>query len=89
MASLTNIKEDTKPSEGDNEEFSIERIELTPVSRLAGKTLREADLRSYGCMVISYLRDGVLTTNPKADMVMQAGDSIWLAGLKSSVDWFR
>ena len=88
-AFTANIKEDTKPSEGDNEEFSIERIELTPVSRLAGKTLREADLRSYGCMVISYLRDGVLTTNPKADMVMQAGDSIWLAGLKSSVDWFR
>ena len=37
----------------------------------------------------SFLRDGALVTNPKPDEAFQAGDSVWLAGLQSSVDWFR
>ena len=83
------IREDTRPSEEENEEFAIERIELGEDSPLTGKTLREADLRAYGCMVISILRDGVLTTNPKADTLFRTGDSVWIAGLQSSVAWFQ
>ena len=88
-AFLANIREETRTHEAENEEFAIERILLTPESPLAGKTLREADLRRSGCMVISYLRDGVLVTNPKADDPLLPGDSVWLAGEKSSVDWYR
>ena len=88
-AFTASIREDTRPHEEADEPFTIERVELTSESYLTGKTLREADLRRSGCMVISFLRDGALVTNPKPDEAFQAGDSVWLAGLQSSVDWFR
>ena len=88
-AFVSSIREGIKTHDEDNEDFAIERLELTEESYLTGKTLREADLRRSGCMVISYLRNGVLVTNPKPDEPLLAGDSVWLAGVKSSVDWFR
>ena len=88
-AFVANIREGIKTHTEDSEAFTIERIELTENSYLSGKTLREADLRRAGCMVISYLRDGRLVTNPKPDEPLLPGDSVYLAGVKSSVDWFR
>ena len=88
-AFVANVREHTVVSEAAEEEFTIERIELGEESYLTGKTLREADLRKAGCMVISYMRDGVLVTNPKPDVPLQKGDSVWLAGEKSSVDWYK
>ncbi len=88
-AFVQNIKADIRSREEDNEEFGIERLELTEESYLTGKTLREADLRRTGCMVISYMRGGSLVTNPKPDTAFQAGDIVWLAGVKSSVDWVK
>ena len=88
-AFVANVREHTVVSEAAEEEFTIERIELGEESYLTGKTLREADLRKAGCMVISYMRDGVLVTNPKPDVPLQKGDSVWLAGERSSVDWYK
>jgi K+/H+ antiporter YhaU regulatory subunit KhtT len=45
-------------------------------------------MRSYGCMVISVVSDGQVTTNPKPDYRFKAGDIVWLAGEKSACDWW-
>lgn len=69
-------------------EFELEPLTLQEDSYLTGKTLREADMRSYGCMVISLLHDGELIANPKPDYRFRAGDVVWLAGEKSACDWW-
>lgn len=70
-------------------QFDVKAITLAGDSFLTGKTLREAGMKSYGCMVISMLRDGVFETNPKPDLKFQQGDVVWLAGEKSACDWWK
>ncbi|MBR4771954.1 MAG: TrkA C-terminal domain-containing protein, partial [Bacteroidales bacterium] len=53
------------------------------------QSLRSLNLRSYGCMIISMLRDGQFVTNPKPDTVFHAGDTVWLAGDVNSLTWFE
>ncbi len=69
-------------------EFQLESITLKDESWLTGKTLREADMRSYGCMVISVVSDGQITTNPTPDYRFKSGDLVWLAGEKSACEWW-
>ena len=81
------------PEEADAEtlaprQFELESITLKEDSWLTGKTLRETDMRSYGCMVISVVSDGQVTTNPKPDDRFKEGDIVWLAGEKSACDWW-
>ena len=81
------------PEEADAEtlaprQFELESITLKKDSWLTGKTLRETDMRSYGCMVISVVSDGQVTTNPKPDYRFKEGDIVWLAGEKSACDWW-
>lgn len=78
-----------KPADGNPaDEFVVERVELTAESYLNGKVLKEMDMRSAGCMVISLLRDGKFDTNPKADIRFKEGDVVWLAGTKDGCGWF-
>jgi len=69
-------------------EFQLDSITLKEDSWLTGKTLLETDMRSYGCMVISVVSDGQITTNPKPDYRFKAGDTVWLAGEKSACEWW-
>ena len=69
-------------------EFQLESITLKDDSWLTGKTLRETDMRSYGCMVISVVSDGQVTTNPTPDYRFKSGDIVWLAGEKSACEWW-
>ena len=70
-------------------EFVVEAVTLEAESNLAGVSLRDADMRSSGCMVISVMHDGTLVTNPRPDYVFAAGDTVWIAGEKSAVEWYR
>lgn len=70
-------------------EFEVERIEVKESSVLAGKTLRQADIRKSGCTIISVLQNNVLHTNPSADFCINPGDSVWIAGAKKDVQWFK
>ena len=69
-------------------EFQLDSITLKEDSWLTGKTLLETDMRSYGCMVISVVSDGQITTNPTPDYRFRAGDIVWLAGEKSACEWW-
>ena len=72
-----------------DDDFTVMPIVLGPQSYLTGKTLRSCNLRDYHCMVISVLHGSEFTTNPKPDYVFEEGDTVWLAGEKSSCDWLR
>ena len=69
-------------------EFQLESITLKDDSWLTGKTLRDTNMRSYGCMVISVVSDGQVTTNPQPDYRFKSGDVVWLAGEKSACEWW-
>ena len=74
--------------EGDDY-FKVEPVTLTGDSYMTGQSLRGLNLRSYGCMIISMLRDGQFVTNPKPDTVFHAGDTVWLAGDVDSLTWLE
>lgn len=69
-------------------EFKLEPIVLQPDSYLTGKKLSSIDMRSYGCMVISVIRNDKIITNPSPDIVFAQGDIVWLAGEKSACEWW-
>ena len=74
---------------GADDDFTVMPIVLGPQSYLTGKTLRNSNLRDYRCMVISVLHGSEFTTNPKPDYIFEEGDTVWLAGEKSSCDWLK
>ncbi len=86
---MASIKEniETQESETDSD-FIVKSGVISPDSFLWGKSLREADMRKSGCMIISVLHDNKLITNPGADFVFTDGDTIWIAGETKSCDWY-
>lgn len=70
-------------------DFTVVPIVLRAESYMTGKSLRACKVRDYHCLVISVLHDGEFTTNPKPEYVFAEGDTVWLAGEKSSCEWFR
>ena len=74
---------------GDDKDFTVEIIPVTPSSFLYDKALKDLSMRESGCMVLSVLREGEFITNPKADFRFRAGDSVWIAGEKDSCGFFR
>lgn len=72
-----------------NEEFAVEPITIDENSTLLNQSLRMANMRASGCMVVSVMRDGKLITNPSADFHFKLGDIAWIAGEKSSVEWHK
>jgi uncharacterized protein with PhoU and TrkA domain len=68
-----------------SEEFVIRPYVVDEKSFMNGKTLREMSLRNMGCMVICFLRDNELHTNPSPDEPILQDDLVWIAGQESSV----
>jgi len=69
--------------------FKVEPVTLTEDSYMTGQSLHGLNLRSYGCMIISMLRDDKFITNPRPDTVFRAGDTVWLAGDVDSLSWLK
>ena len=60
--------------------------EIEAPSRIAGKTLRELDLRNrYGINVLAIKREGRVIPNPSADDRIKAGDVLLVLGSEESV----
>lgn len=74
---------------GADEDFTVIPIVLRKDSYLTGKTLRSCRLRDYHCLVISVLHGSEFTTNPLPEYVFEEGDTVWLAGEKSSCEWLK
>lgn len=83
------MKAQTVPGTQSDEDFNVENIILGAEAELVGRRLSDTNMRAAGCMVVSVERRGVLHTNPGKDFVFEEGDSVWLAGLQSSIDWYK
>lgn len=83
------MEESVVSHETNQEEFIVEPIYLLENSPLVGKSLRDADMRASGAMVISILSGDDLITNPRPDYCFKAGDTAWIAGPESSINWFK
>ena len=67
-------------------DFVVEKVTVGAESLLAGNTLKEADLASYGCMVICTRRgEGAIVSNPGASYRFLEGDTVWIAGSRESI----
>ena len=69
-------------------EFRLEEITVPTGSALAGKTLRESELRDRTGALVLALRDGegAFHTNPPADTVLRAGQVIIAVGTAEQLD---
>lgn len=72
-----------------SQEFTVEMVTLSASSPLVGKTLVEADLRASGCMLISIMRQGQISVNPRPELIFAPGDIVWIAGERESINWYR
>lgn len=63
-------------------DFRMQEVEITTGSRLAGVTLRDANLRREAGVLVLAVRgdDGAFTTNPDPDLVIHAGNVIIAVG---------
>lgn len=86
---LMSEQNEQQDNETPNEEFTVENHTLGNLSYMSGKKLSDLPMRSEGCMVISIMRGGDLITNPSADLVFREGDSVWFAGLRSVISWYK
>ena len=86
---LTDVRPRFNEEAGTEEEpFVVRPVEVTPASVFCGKSLRELQMRSAGCAVICYLRDGRLVANPSPDDTFAEGDLVWTAGEIGHIDDF-
>ncbi len=65
-------------------------VRLAAGSQLAGQTLRAANIRQQmGVSVVGVMRQGQLTSNPDADMVLAAGDLVAVMGSPEQLAAFQ
>lgn len=68
--------------------FIVEPVTLEAESVLTGRTLGESAVSQHQCMVVSVMRDGVFTANPRTNFCFREGDTVWLAGDKTMISNF-
>ncbi len=85
---MQDIETELQVNVSDAKEVSIEKSILSPISVLAGKKLKETNLRHEGCMLLGVRRFGESYMNPGADFVLEIGDEVWLVGEKEVCERF-
>lgn len=76
--------------QGMEDEFSMERLRMTPSSPLAGKTLAEGQLReSYGANIVTIERGDTIIDLPGKDEIMMPYDVLTVIGTEEQVSAIR
>ncbi len=76
--------------QGMENEFSMERLRMTPSSPLAGKTLAEGQLReNYGANVVTIERGDTIIDLPEKNEIMMPYDVITVIGTEEQVSAIR
>jgi len=78
----------TVKAQPNDKEFCVIQMIISDDSDLVGKRLMDTDMKESGCMVIDVERNGMVHANPHKDFTFEAGDIVWLAGIKESVEWY-
>ncbi|MDR2413786.1 MAG: cation:proton antiporter [Odoribacteraceae bacterium] len=72
------------------QQISLSRYAIEKDSPLSGKSIRDLKIREKtGCLVIGVDRDGETIPELNADLALQQGDLLWLAGEKGSLAAFE
>jgi len=76
---------------GNNLEFHLEEVTVSPDSELASKTIGEAHLRAKAGVLILAVRkpDGRFDTNPSSSTLLETGDSLVAIGTDEQVEAFK
>lgn len=74
------MEEHSEAPTGARSYFVLENVMLDGDSPMTGRSLRDLDLRSSRCMVISIVTEDGVVTNPSADFVFRSGDLVWIGG---------
>lgn len=71
-------------------EFRMQEVELTNSSPLAGRSLRDAELRQQTNVLVLAVRrpDGVFITNPPPDLVLDPGVVVIAVGTNPDLERF-
>lgn len=69
------------------EDFIIEKTCLTELSYFTGKKLKDLNLRSLGCMIITVVRETEILSNPSPEFEFAKDDLVWVAGGRDSVNY--
>jgi len=72
-----------------NDDFKIKMLTINGDSLLLNKSLKELNLREARCMIINIVRGNETFSNPRADFKIQLNDKVWLAGEKTSIEWYE
>ncbi len=71
------------------ENLAIEWIKVPSDSPLAGKSIKESDIRKRsGVTVIAIIKQNETIVNPKPDEVISAGDTVVVVGTREQVENF-
>lgn len=75
---------------GKNGEIAIEEMMIKQYSKLAGKSLRETQIREkHGITIIAIKRENEIISNPKADEILRLNDYIFVIGTKEQFKQFE
>ena len=75
---------------GMENEFSMERLRMTPSSPLAGKTLKQGELReNYGANIVTIERGDTIIDLPTRDDIMMPYDVLTVIGTEEQVSAIR
>jgi voltage-gated potassium channel len=70
-------------------DFRMQEVEVTAGSRLAGQSLRDANLRQLGVLVLAMRGDdGTFTTNPDPEVVLHPQNVVIAVGTADALDKF-
>ena len=76
--------------QGMENEFSMERLRMTPSSPLAGKTLAQGELReNYGANIVTIERGDTIVDLPSKDEIMMPYDVLTVIGTEEQVSAIR
>ena len=82
------IADSIVPAEkGEEPRFDVVTLDVKEDSYLCGRSLQSLQFRKFNCMVISVMRNDEMITNPKADLIFQPGDKVWVAGEFTSANY--
>lgn len=81
---ITNVE-----SQIHDDQIALQNFTINEDSRLINKTIRESGLREVGRgLVVGLERDGVRTLNPESTTTLEAGDIVWVVGVRKTIDQF-
>ncbi|MCC8172878.1 MAG: TrkA C-terminal domain-containing protein [Odoribacter sp.] len=72
-------------------QIELSQYEIEPGSCLIGKSVKELDIqRKTECLVTGIEREcGIIATSNTADIILEEGDTLWLAGEKVKLKFFE